>query len=602
MTLLFSNNQKPCKMHLESLANELLLYLFEFFDGIQLLRAFHDLNSRFNHLLYNHYRVYRIDFRSISKYQFDDLCQYCLPSITDQIISLTISDDDETPNLPAIFLSYNFTLDKFTRLQSLSLYSIQSFAQLSQLIYQCHQLPHLTRLRMIDGYNDDRNNDIQFLINTIWSLPKLQHFYLNYHSSSKTWLSKISTMSLSIEKLSIENIACTLRDVSHLFKYTPSLQHLSTYIHFNLEDEQIPIVTSSIRSLKLTFESSVPVLMNVFQMMPNLNSLELKTMGIYLTGHKWKKILMKYLSHLKIFQLRMYFEFSHRRNVHEQFNKLIESYRNSFWIEEHQWFIQCDCISFGEYHHGILYTLPYRFDTFVCYDTLESKYTCPNESMYWLYKRVNHLQYMVRKTDTVADSNSLPIRFPNIQHLKTTFPFCDKFWSFIPSLNRLTILDIILSEHYTVDQLQQLLNLSPCLYSLRLFYSIDLKRLLEQITSSSIRRLILVTKCSSDLSHFNSIECTTLADSQLGNQCEVLLVKIENRTNVLSLLTSMNKLRSLTVQCKDDTWNNKDLSSTKDELVEWLCNCLPSAYSIVRDKNEMSNIRIWISKSDNNVL
>ncbi|CAF1233667.1 unnamed protein product, partial [Rotaria magnacalcarata] len=66
--------------------------------------------------------------------------------------------------------------------------------------------------------------------------------------------------------------------------------------------------------------------------------------------------------------------------------------------------------------------------------------------------------------------------------------------------------------------------------------------------------------------------------------------------------TSMNKLRSLTVQCKDDTWNNKDLSSTKDELVEWLCNCLPSAYSIVRDKNEMSNIRIWISKSDNNVL
>ncbi|CAF3669852.1 unnamed protein product, partial [Rotaria socialis] len=127
-------------MHLESLANELLLYLFKFFDGIQLLRAFHDLNSRFNHLLDNHYRVYRIDLRSISKYQFDNLCQYCLPSITDQIISLTISDDDETPSLPAIFLSYNFTLDKFTRLQSLSLYSIQSFAQLSQLIYQCHQL------------------------------------------------------------------------------------------------------------------------------------------------------------------------------------------------------------------------------------------------------------------------------------------------------------------------------------------------------------------------------------------------------------------------------------------------------------------------------
>ncbi|CAF1042442.1 unnamed protein product [Rotaria sordida] len=240
----------------ESLANELLLYLFEFLDGIHLFRAFHNLNSRFNHLLFIHFRAYRFDFRSISKYEFDIICQYYLPSIIDQIISLTISDDDETPSQSEIFLSYNFTLDKFIHLQSLTLYSIQSFDKLDQLIFQCCQLPYLTHLYMIDGYNDGRKNDIQFLINNIWSLPKLYYFYLNYHSSSKIWLNKISIISLSIEKLFIENITCTLQDLSHLFKYTPSLQYLNTTIHFNFEDEQIPIVTlSSITSLKLTFES-----------------------------------------------------------------------------------------------------------------------------------------------------------------------------------------------------------------------------------------------------------------------------------------------------------------------------------------------------------
>ncbi|CAF2718728.1 unnamed protein product [Rotaria sp. Silwood2] len=586
----------------KSLANELLLYLFEFLDGIPLLRIFHGLNSRFNHLLFIHFRAYRFDFRSISKYEFDIICRNYLPSITDQIISLTISDDDETPNLSEIFLSYNFTLDKFTHLQSLSLYSIQSFDQLNQLIFQCRQLPYLTHLYMIDGYNDDKKNDIQFLINNIWSLAKLNYFYLNYNSSSKIWLNKISIISLSIQKISIEYITCTLRDLSHLFKHTPFLQYLNTTIHFNFEDEQMPIITSSITSLKLTFESSVPVMINLFQMMPNLYSLTLKTMDIYLNGNKWKKILMKYLTKLKKFRLRMYFEFSHHKNVDEQLNKLIDTYKNSFWIEKHQWFIQCDCIPFGTYHHGILYTLPYTFDTFVCYDITKSKYTCPNEKIYWSYNRVKCFQYMKYKMNANDNSNLLPIQFPNIQHLKIGIPFDDNFWSYIPSLHRLTTLEVILGENYTHYQLQNLFNISPCLYSLRFFFSIDLNISLEQVISHSIRRLNFITKCSSNITHLNTIECNALAHSQLGHQCEVLLIIVENRANILNIIKTMNNLRSLIFQCKDDKWNNKDISSINDELVEWLRMCLPSTYSITRDKNEVLNIRIWISKNKKNTI
>jgi hypothetical protein len=204
-------------------------------------------------------------------------------------------------------------------------------------------------------------------------------------------------MSLSIQYLFIPNMTCSLHDLSHLFKHTPYLQHLNTTIHFNFEDEQIPIIISSIISLKLTFESSVSVLKKLFQMMPNLTSLILKTIDIYLNGKTWEKILRTYLTKLQIFRLRMYFEFPQNKNIDEQFDKLINTYRNSFWIEKHQWFIQCDCIPFESYYHGILYTLPYAFDTFVCYDTPKSKYTYPNQRIHWIYNRVNSLQYMKYK-------------------------------------------------------------------------------------------------------------------------------------------------------------------------------------------------------------
>ncbi|CAF1019433.1 unnamed protein product [Adineta steineri] len=589
-------------MYFESLANELLLDIFEFFDGIDLFRSFYGLNTRFNNLLSTHFHPYRFDFRSISKHNFNFICHHCLPLIIERIISLKLSNDDETPNLPNFLFSYGFTLDKFIRLQSLSLYSISSFKELNDIIVRCDQLPYLTHLYLIDGANDGEKKDTQLLFNNIWHLKKLHHLSINYILLGKLCLSRISVESLSIQYLYIENISCDLKNLLHLFKYTPNLRYLNTAIHYNVADEQIPIQICSITSLKLTFESSVPVMIKLFQMMPNLYSLTLKTMDIYLSGNKWKKILLNYLTKLQIFRLRMYFEFPHEKNINEQFEKLINTYRSSFWIKKHQWFVQCDSIPFGTYNHGILYTLPYAFNSFICYDTLISKYTCPDEKTYWRYKNVNSLQYMKYKINPTDYLNNLPIQFPNIQHLKIGFPFDEQFYSFIPSLNQLKSLEIVLGENYIYQQLQTLINLSPCLYSLRLFYSFDSKISVKQITSSSIRRLSFITKCSMTLAYFNNDECTDLAYSQLGQRCEVLVIKIENRNNVLILINIMKNLRSLVVQCKVDTWDKRNTSLNEDELVEWLRLSLPSTYSICRDTNETSYIRIWIGENINNTF
>lgn len=590
-------------MSLELLANELLLDLFEYLDGNYLIRAFHGLNSRFDQLILNHFHSYRFDFRSITKYNFDIICKYYFPLIIKQIKSLTLSNDDETPNLFELFFSYGFTLDKFIHLQILSLYSIESCNQVNQLIIQCHQLSYLTHLNLINSYIDDENKEVNDLLNNIWSLPRLYYLNLNNNSLSRIWLRKISSISLSIRKLFIENINCSLEDLSHLIKQTPYLEHLSITISLNYDDENIPIIISSIKSLKLTFESTKIILKKLFQMMPNLISLKIKTMDIYLNGNKWKKILRDYLPKLKNFQFRMYFEFPRSKNIQEEFDKLINTYKTSFWIEKHQWFVACDCIPFGKNYHGIVYTMPYAFKQFTCYSIFKSRSTCSNQLYYRLFNNVTHLQYMKYKSNVIDYSHFLPIQFGNIRYLKIGIPFDEHFWLLIPSFDRLHSVEAILGENYSHDQLQKLINLSPNLYSLRIFYSLDCKISLTKIISSSIRRLNLIAKCSSSKGYFNNDECANLAYSQLGQQCEILFIKIENRNNILDILQTMINLRSLIFQCHDDSWSQKNsITTTEDEFIQWLHKALPSTYLISRDKNEIANIRIWIGDHRKNTF
>ncbi|CAF0792756.1 unnamed protein product, partial [Adineta ricciae] len=277
--------------------------------------------------------------------------------------------------------------------------------------------------------------------------------------------------------------------------------------------------------------------------------------------------------------------------------------RHPFWTEKHRWFVQCDCVSFGTYHHGILYTLPYAFDTYICYDVKRTSHTCRSmESSFWSYENVRNLQYMKYKMNPIDCSSHLPIKFTNIQQLKLGFPFDEHFYSLLPSLHQLRSVEAILGENYNTQQLQTLINLSPVLYSLRFFYSIDLKVSIVQLTSPSIRRLSFIAKCSITIAYFNNEECAALAYSPLGQQCEVLSIKIENRSNILDLLKTMTRLRSLVVLCKDDTWADRDATVSKDELIDWLRSSLPVTYSVNRDENETSFIRIWVGDRRNSAI
>jgi len=91
--------------------------MFEYIPAVQLVRAFHRLNIRFDNLILTYFRKHRLDFREASKQDFDTICRVNLPLIIDHIISLGLSDGDETPQQIYLFCSYDWTLNQFKNLR-----------------------------------------------------------------------------------------------------------------------------------------------------------------------------------------------------------------------------------------------------------------------------------------------------------------------------------------------------------------------------------------------------------------------------------------------------------------------------------------------------
>ena len=116
-------------MKLELLPNQMLLNLFEYFHGIDLLYAFYSLNFRFNNLLYKLFRFYCLNFESISKHQFDIVCQQHLPFITDRAITLLLSNYKHTVGEINLFSSYITSFKRFTHLRSLTSSNLHTYME-----------------------------------------------------------------------------------------------------------------------------------------------------------------------------------------------------------------------------------------------------------------------------------------------------------------------------------------------------------------------------------------------------------------------------------------------------------------------------------------
>ncbi|CAF4755625.1 unnamed protein product [Rotaria sp. Silwood1] len=470
------------QMTLESLSNELLIELFELLNGIDVLRSFRGLNTRFNSLLLIYFRTYRVDLRSISKENFTLFCQTYLPLIINQIIHLRLSDDDDTPRQYFHLLSAGFKLNQFNRLRSLTFDNISSDPMIN-LFFFCDlsRLYQLTHLKFINcRISELEKQPAQDIIDRIWSLPKLTYCYwdLNYEEddrpSSRQFIP--SPKNLSVEKLALYEV-CSQR-----------------------------------------------VMINLFQLLPNINHLKVDMFSIKFTGHDWKQIIVKYLPQLKVFQLKMdfsFYRFINDQDNEEQVEQYLATYRTPFWIEHHQWFIRCHWRLWMASLCICIYTLPYKFDYFpVISNAYDSKTisTCPYEK-YFSYDSVQQVSY---SSSLFEDDTWSYIQLNNIRILHLQLPIDHHFFSIVPNIEHLHLLVVDIPERNDHLQLQALLDRALNLHFL-VFNSWDtLEMPPYQLASASVRRLDLQGVNQSRHRHsYDLKQCMELSQSSLAIHCRV---------------------------------------------------------------------------------
>jgi hypothetical protein len=221
------------------LPNEIFLDLFDYFNGIDLLRGFYGLNSRFNVLLYKQFRSYRFRFDSVSKRHFDLICQQHLPFIMNQVIALHLSDFRETPEQTFLFLFYIPSFRQFTHLRSITLFSLRSYEILLKLLDQCQHLSHLNHFKLYSCSLSNSSVDYQLIVNKVWSLPKLTHCYFNIDINKNRNFFVSTIISRSLEYVTIFPRALQWSQITELLEYTPRLKHLSTFIYGPINDDYI---------------------------------------------------------------------------------------------------------------------------------------------------------------------------------------------------------------------------------------------------------------------------------------------------------------------------------------------------------------------------
>ncbi|CAF3794822.1 unnamed protein product [Rotaria sordida] len=216
-------------MNLELLLNEILLDLFDYFDGIDLLHAFYDLNLRFNFLLYNESRMYRFTFCSMLKRDFHMICQQHLLVITDRVIRLSLSEHEGTPKQINLFDSYLLSFSKFIQLRSFSINDARSYKILVKITDECHHLCNLVHLNFYNCSLEDNQADFQLIVKSIWSFSKLVHYNFNIDIKGKNIVNETFFDQLIPSYIRLPNIEylwIKLPTNEQLWSIVPSLNRL----------------------------------------------------------------------------------------------------------------------------------------------------------------------------------------------------------------------------------------------------------------------------------------------------------------------------------------------------------------------------------------
>ena len=582
-------------MNVEQLADDVLLGVFECLDSVCTLRVFSHLNTRFDALLISYFQNHPLDLHGSSKDDFDLICRENLPSMVEHITGLRLSDDNDTPHQIDLLLSRGWTLNRFTRLRSITISNVSSNELISQLVKQCRQVPLLARFELSKCTLPYHRSTLQKLLNHLWSMPKLTDCKLDWtllHLGSQVIVPTIR--SASIESLSMSSFSLDFSQLLRLFRCTPRLRQLTTRI-----DDPSSVsrpFSSVISSLNIhVTPDSRPMMVHLLKHLPDLVYLRIVSEHLKDSGDQWQQLIEGHLPRLKRFELQMHYNIHRSSNVDDDIERVLHSYRSSFWLTDRQWFVRC-CWDVSEGKAMIfLHTLPYHWDFFAfepkyCYAYAKS--TCPSNHRFNTYSRVKKLRY---DYSPWAGSYFSDLRFLNVKHLEVTLPICDQFFSTLPRLDRLRSISVTDTADVVPDlvrsQLQTIIDRTPRLHSISIgsLSSDNVRHILLSIKSDSIRCI--------DLGRWHdpySSRCFTANDIEgflacpLASKCTMLSLVVDDRRQISRLIERMPQVRALKIEVE----SNSHVPPDHKQLFGWI---IKGYYPGIIDETSPNEIcRMWV--------
>ncbi|CAF3883786.1 unnamed protein product [Rotaria sp. Silwood1] len=327
---------------IENLSNELFYELFDYLDGIDIYKAFSNLNYRFQQLLNSSARLFKINIT----------CQY-EESYTEIFKQLTLLNHLNKHQIYSFFICIPYQAEHFFSSYSIdsSFDHLESFVLdqieptiLIQLLSKLTCLPRLFSLT-IDML--DHLSKLTDIYQLIFALSKLKYLKFTVYDTDfvNTSLSFFRNSQVSsIEYLIIEH-RCDFNDLLTVLSYTPRLRHLNVYPIIDDNDNDsiieniLPIKLSNLTyiSLDVHYIKFDKFTMFIKNFNCKLKVLRYRTQSndvTYLYANRWKELILKYFPQLEKF----YFQYEdmpyyvHRSPAYRKvdFNQFI----SSFWIEK----------------------------------------------------------------------------------------------------------------------------------------------------------------------------------------------------------------------------------------------------------------------------
>lgn len=321
--------------YLDLLPVELIYHIFNYLDADTILLSFRYICKRF-YIISNVYNEYKLNLNSCTKSNF-----YRFSRIIDplNIISLILSDDDQTPGQISLFLKF-FNLKQFSSLHSLTLLEIddKNLNIISKDLLSLSLISLTIKSRTFFTWSNETLSCLSLILEqsslkqftlSIWCFEiydfiwpnqcQIQYLHISNRITYEQYCS-ILNHCLSLKIFIIKDVLWNDTNIVNINQYK-QLKSLT------LEDNRMDIYKLE-QFLSLT---------------PSLNYLKVIGMAYLIDSYRWEIILRIKLPNLDKFE----FFFLSWKNVNYEFSdieSLIRPFQTSFWLENKQWVVNCDYI------------------------------------------------------------------------------------------------------------------------------------------------------------------------------------------------------------------------------------------------------------------